>query len=388
MPANVLTGLIPDIYAAIDVVSRELVGVIPATGRNSNGERAAVGENITVPITRANTATDIVPTMTPGAASDRTVDNVSIVINKSRRSSFNVFGEEQRGLNNGPGAQNIQVDEIAQAMRTLVNEVERDCAVEAFIAANRSFGTGGTTPFASDLSELASVRKILDDNGAPKADRHLIIDTTAGVNLRSLTQITDVDRSGDNSILRQGELTQNPLLGFAMRESAGVNLETAGTGTGYVVNLVAGYAVGDTEIAVDTGSGTILAGDTVTFAGDINQYVVASSVGGGTVTQVTIANPGLRQALADNTVMTLSRANSTFTPNIAFSRNSLQLVTRAPAKPDVGDLAIDSMMVTDDRSGLTFEISVYPGDHMARYDVALAWGVKAIKPEHIAQLLG
>lgn len=79
-----------------------------------------------------------------------------------------------------------------------------------------------------------------------------------------------------------------------------------GTGTGYLVNNVGGYAAGTTVIAVNTGTGTVLAGDWVTFAGDSNPYRVASSVGGSTVTSVTIEAPGLAQAVADDAAMTVA----------------------------------------------------------------------------------
>jgi hypothetical protein len=53
-----------------------------------------------------------------------------------------------------------------------------------------------------------------------------------------------------------------------------------------------------------------------------------------------------------------------------------------------GDLAIDSMMLTDPISGLSFEVRVYPGYGKVRYEIRLAWGVKVIKPEHTSILLG
>jgi hypothetical protein len=46
------------------------------------------------------------------------------------------------------------------------------------------------------------------------------------------------------------------------------------------------------------------------------------------------------------------------------------------------------MLMTDPRSGITFEVSMYKEYRQVHFEVALAWGVSAIKPEHMAVLLG
>lgn len=78
---------------------------------------------------------------------------------------------------------------------------------------------------------------------------------------------------------------------------------TPGTGAGYLINNVAGYPAGTTTVAVDVGAGTVLSGDILTFAGVSGQYVVSSSVGGGSVTSITFA-PGLAGSVVDDAAVT------------------------------------------------------------------------------------
>ena len=80
--ANTLTDLIPDLYAALDVVSREQVGFIPAVTMNATDGRAAVGESVRVAVTRAANVVDITPAMVTPEPTDQVVDNVPIIITK------------------------------------------------------------------------------------------------------------------------------------------------------------------------------------------------------------------------------------------------------------------------------------------------------------------
>lgn len=382
MAQNSLTNLIGSLYKSLDVISRELVGAIPCVTLDATVARAAVGQLVTSFNSPQSTASDIVPGMLPPDDGEQTFGNTQLTITKSRRVPFRWNGEQERALdNNGSGSQAIKNSQITQAMRTLVNEMEVDVYNAARIAASRAYGTAGTTPFATGVGDSAQLRKLMDDNGAPGSDRCLIIDTSAGANLRTNTQLTKANEAGTILTLRSGELID--MHGFSIHESAAVRAVTKGTGASYTTNT-AGYAVGATAITLITGTGTVLAGDTITLTGDTNKYVVETGLAAPGV--VTIAAPGLRQAIAASAVAVT--VGNTASASVAFNSSAIILATRAPALPENGDSAVDRMTITDERSGISFEVALYAQYRQMQYEISAAWGVKGIKAPHTVQLLG
>lgn len=379
--ANVLTNLIPDLYQGLDVVSRELAGCITSVARNSSAERAAVGEAVIVPISVPGSATDVAPAMQVPEPADFSTETTAIKITKSRSVSFGLTGEEYRGLENGIGANSILQGNIQQALRTLCNEIEQDCCTEIANNAGAVYGTAGNAPFADNLGDAAEMRKILDDAGAPAGERSLVINTSAGVNLRKLTQLTNAGNAGTTMTLRQGELL--PLFGLSVKESAGVKTVEKGTAAGLTLKVAAKGAK-EVEVKAVT-SGALKVGDIITIAGDTTKYTVTAIPASLAANAKFSVSPALAKATTDGAAVTVAADSAR---NIAFTRSAVQLVTRAPALPGGRDAAVDAMMLTDPRSGLSFEVRVYNGYRKMRMEVACAWGVKNIKPEHTATLLG
>jgi len=377
--ANVLTDLAGDIYTAADIVGRELTGASSSVMRNTSNERASIGDPIRSFFTRQATAISPSPSMTIPEGTDQSVDNKTLTISKDRAVQIPWTGEDMKHVNNGSGFDTIYGDQIRQAMRTISNEIEADVLIEGYQNASRAVGTAGTTPFGSDFDVVAEARQILVDNGTPIDNQiTMVLNTLAGTKLRNLAQLQKVNESGGAELLRQGALLD--LQGIMLKESAGVQAHTQGTGTGNQVNGT--QAAGDTVILADTGQGTIVAGDVVTFAGDTNKYVVTVALSGG---QFEIASPGLRVAPADDAAITVG---GSYTGNIAFHRNAIELVMRAPAVPAGGDTADDEMMVQDPSSGLVFAIRSYKGYRKAMFEVAAVWGQRCWKPDFVATILG
>lgn len=379
--ANTLTNLIPDFYEALDVVSRELTGFVPAVNRNSSAERAALNQNVRVPITPAAVTATNTPGVTAPDTGDQTIDNVSITISKSKHVAVRFNGEETLGLSNAGTFTSIRADRFAQGIRALNNEMEADLWAEIYKNASRAYGTAGTAPFgtANDLTDLAGVRQILEENGMPFTDAQCVLGHAAMANLRGKQSVLfKVNEAGSSDMLRDGMTDR--LQGFAIRASNAIGVHTKGTGTSY--QLSAAGSIGDTTINVDTGSGTLLAGDVVTFAGTSTKYVATAALSGGIFS---IGKPGLRAAEADNDAVTIG---NNYTANVAFARSAAVLATRAPALPEGGDMAIDMAQIVDPLTGIVYEIAHYRQYLQSVYHVRAAWGVKAIKQEHIALLIG
>lgn len=381
--ANTLNSLVPDLYEALDVVSRELTGFIPAVQRDSNIARAALGENVRVPVTNAAVSADNTPGVSAPNTGDTNVDNVEVTISKSKHVPVRWNGEETRGLQNAGTFSTIQADRFYQGMRTLVNEIESDLWLEAYKNASRAVGTPGTTPFgtANDMTDFSNVLRILEENGAPQNDLQLVLGHAAIGNLRGKQSgLFKVNEAGSADMLRNGMTDR--IMNMAIRHSHAVGLHTKGTGASYVTDGAS--AVGANNLVLKTGTGTVLAGDVVSFAADgSNKYVVNTGISA--PDPIVIGKPGLKVAVPDGNALTVG---GNYTPNVAFSRSAIVLATRAPAMPQGGDMADDVMTITDDRTGLSFEVAVYRQFLQTVFHVRLAWGVRAVAGRHIATLIG
>jgi len=387
--SNTLTNLIPTLYLALDTVSRELVGMIPAVTHDASYARAAIGQTIRSFVAPAATAFTIVPDQIRTDSGEQTIGNQLLTIANSRACPVRWQGEESSQMNQpgGPGVKAIMVDQFAQAMRTLVNEIEADLA-GLYVNASRAIIPDATTLFSATLDDAANALKILKDNGAPTSDLQMVLSTTEGAALRSLTTLNAVDSSGDTNLLRQGILGN--IFGFNIRESAQIITPAVGTEDSATMHATTDYAKGTETMALAAaGTGTVVAGDLVTIAATgmtttqyINKTLIADVSGGAFV----INKPGLIAAITDDAAAIAVRAAGT--RNLAFAKSAIVLGTRLPALPEGGDSAVDRTIITDPKSGLSFDVAHYKEYHQAAFEISIAWGVKAIKEEHIAILAG
>ncbi len=380
-----LTGFTELIYQARDIVAAEPCAFIDSVLVNSGSEGVSLQGTVQSFRTAQPTLnTSYTPAMTLPDGDDQTITVETMTIGQVANVKIPFKGEVWKQIENTAGREAVKNDMFAQAFRKIRNAVEAHCGTVIYKGASRGAGTAGTTPFASTHNTINDVRKILVDNGCPVEDGmvSLVINTAAGVNLRNLTNLYKVNEAGDSSLLRRGALLD--ISGIAIKESAGIASHTKGTGTSYQTNS-ASLVTGNTSIATDTGSGTLIAGDIVTFAsgaGSGNNYVVGTTLSGGSFS---LNQPGLLGALPDNNAITIG---NDYTANVAFHKSAVELVMRPPAMPDGGDAAADRMTLSDDKTGLVFEVALYGGYGMNVIDITMFYQAKVWKPEFVATLRG
>ena len=365
---NTLTGLIPTIYTALNIVSRELIGFIPNVSVDAKASGAAIGQTVTAHVSPVAQLEDIVAGQQAPNTGDQVLGTIPVTITKSKAAPIKWNGEEQLALSENGQYNTILADQFAQGFRALANSVEADLA-GLYLQAAQASGTAGTAPFGTkdDHSDWANANKVLDDVGAPQGDRVMILGSTAAAKVEGIQSgLFHVNEAGDaGAMLRNRQMRQ--IHGFTMGKSAGIANHSKGTGAGYLIN--GAVAEGATTINVDTGTGTIVAGDVLSFNGVEGNFVVKTALAGGVIEM-----GGPLPAIPDDTAITVS---NDFAANMYFHRNSLLLASRAPAMPSGGDSADDVMTVVDPVSGISFQVAMYRQYRQVKYEIGLAWGVAA-----------
>lgn len=375
--ANVFTALQPILFSAARVVGRELTGFSAAVDRNFNDKNVALGDTVKVPVVPALTSSTTTTSNVFPTGADRTLISRDLTLNQASQVTWHTTAEQERSLGNGGNADDVFGQTVEQGIRTLTNEIEAYLGVTADLAATRARGIAGTDPFASNLNMTANMKKVLDDLGAPQIDRSIVTTTTSGASIRN--QITAGMLLGSDAQVggvRAGEILN--LNGFSIKESAGIATHTAGTGTGYLVD--GALVAGNTAVTVDTGSGTILAGDAIGFAGSTDYYGVKTALSG---SDLVIQDPGLAAAVADDDAIAVV---GTHTASMALQRSALVSVVRPALQPIGG--GVEQMTITDSQTGWSFLLLRVVQDGQVSYFMRVVYDAFAPNPEFLAKIIG
>lgn len=374
--ANTLTPIIPKILGRAMMALRQTAWMPRLVNSDYSVDAAKKGSTIDIQIPSALAATDVSPSpiLTP---SDSTPTTVQIPLNNWKRVAFNLSDKDLKEINANEGFIPMQMSEAMKALGNAVNTT----IFEAYKSVYGYAGTAGTTPFASNYDVALDVRKILAEQLCPKGDRRFVVDNTAEVNLLKLAPFRDASQSADARVIAEGEIGRK--LGFDWFADDGVPLHTAGTGSGYLVNNGAGLAVGAKSAIVDTGTGTLVVGDIITFAGHTQTYVITQAYAGGAGT--INFEPGLVATVADNAAITKVASHRV---NLAFHRDAIAFANRSMMS-ELDSMSPNPMWtVQDPKTGLVFRAELIRQAKQWAWDFDILYGAGIARRELACRLAG
>jgi len=370
---NVLTAVIDKLLAAGLVALRQQAVMPRLVNRGYETMAGRKGTTIDIPIPSAITAIQVAPANVPPANTDSAPTSVSIPMSQWYEAPFYLTDKEFMEVVEG-----FVPMQATEAIKSLANQVDIDLLTQAnkFVG---FAGTAGTTPFATDLTAYLQARKALNAQLAPMDNRAVVLNVDAEANAIGLRAFQDAAFRGDTGGIINGQIGYK--LGATWVMDQNVRSFTPGTASG-ATTTAAGFAIGTTSIvAAAAGSGTLLVGDVIKFAGDSNTYNVttglASAAAGGTF----VIYPGLKQAIpASATAITVQGSGSARVQNLVFHRDALALASRPLETQDPFGLG-NFQSAVDSVSGLVLRLEVTRQHKQTRLSYDILWGSQCIRPE-------
>lgn len=376
--ANTLTPLVPFVVASFQRVLRQTGAFLGAINTDLDVTPVGKGQTIQLPESAAGSTYTVTPGATPPALVDKTITAPTLALNQYKGERFHITGEDWRKM--GMRGTDFRMGQIDAAIAALIHEAS--AYVTALVADSGAYaiGTAGTKPFASNDNVIQDLAFFLDTQLAPVDGRSLILEPRAYRNLFNLDDYKHRNLQPAGTDFASGVIKDADGLAIGWDQSI---TSQSGKGTedgNYVTNGAA--SEGDTSIAVDTGTGTILAGAAISFAGGDYKYIVASDYAGG-AGNITIQD-GLLEDVADGVGLTVEAG----VRNIALHRDAVHMGIRPPAEVDGGDLADEVAIVTDPVTGLSMRLASYPGYHARQYEVSVLYDAVVNRPDLVEHLLG
>ncbi len=378
MSANDLTNILPKILARSLSVLRERCMMPQLVNLDYSDEAAEKGDTIDVPVSTAVATRDVAPAEVPPAVVGATPTKVQISLNNWRQSDpFALTDNDLLKVDKDSAFLPMQVGEAVRGLANYINST-----VHAEYKGIYGFtGTAGATPFASAVTDATNARKILNQQLCPLNNRRAVINFDCEANMLALSAFSSLQEIGESGPRIEGQIGRK--YGIDWYADDAVVTHTAGSGSAYVTNGT--QALGATSIVLQTGSGTVLVGDIVTFAGHSQTYVVTTGIAApGTI----VINPPLKVAVTTGVLMT---SKASHVVNIAMHREAFALAMR-PVLDSTAGLPMGGTMdvatFTDPISGLSLRLERKREHKQTAWEFDALWGTKLVRPALATRIAG
>lgn len=287
--ANESLMILEENMVAANLVHRDFEPIIAKYGDVVNTrkpsalafKRKAVSDNVTV--------------------QDAILTNVPVPLDQLAHVSILIRdGEESKSF------KNLAEEFIRPAMSGMAGGIDRVVLGQYPQFIRNVAGSLGQISSTNVKGYMLDTRKVMNINKATDGDRNLIWTPNAETEALKLDLFTQANTVGDDGTALRKALLGNKLNFYNYMAQ---NMGSVATGNTevhtYLINNASGYAKGTTTFAVDTGAVALGNNSFCVVDGDYTPLRIVSTVGGSTVTSITVAAPGLNKAVVNNAVVTV-----------------------------------------------------------------------------------
>lgn len=241
-------------------------------------------------------------------------------------------------------------------------------------------GTAGET--VDSLSDLAAVRKELNDKRVPMSGRTLVLDTEADAALISLPALVNAEKSGDTAALRQGSLGR--VYGMDLYTTQAVPKHETGITAFTGVTLDGDTDEGGNELSLEGTSltGKLVKGDILKIGSDFYAVTEDSAAAADNAIASVKVTPSLK-AYDDGDSVTLIGDHSA---NLAFHPMAFAFVTRPLLNPD--GQGVESYVTSFNGISLRVTKGYDQKYKKSTYSMDVLYGFKTVYPELAVRVLG
>jgi hypothetical protein len=378
--SNTLTAVLDRILAGALPVLRENCVMPRLINTTFSAVAGAQGSTLEISVPAAASASAVAPANIPPDITGIVPTVKTMTLDKWYESGFFVTDKDAMDIRAG-----VLPAQAGSCVKALANQVNTDL-LALYKEVYGFVGVPATTPFSTGLDEVAQARKVLSTQLCPLGERRGVLDPTAEANFILVPSVLNANQRGDDQAIVEGRISR--ILGIDWYTDQAVPTHTAGTASGATTDS-AGYLAGVKTITLaSAGTGSIVVGDIITFAGHSQTYTVtsgdASVAGGGTVS----FEPGLAVALAASPIAITVKA--THVVNLVFAREAFGFANRPFSGGELmpGVERVGSSYMQDPVSGLFLRVEHTREHRRDKLNFDVLYGVKTFRPEYAARIAG
>lgn len=377
--ANVLTAITPKLLAMGLLALREAAFMPQIVNRGYETTAGQKGSTIDVAIPAAITAQDVTPSNTPPSIASITPTSVPITLDQWKDASFNLTDKDILEID--MGIMPMQASEAIKALANVVNVY--------ILSMYKKFygyvGSAGTTPFASNTTDVTNARKALFKQLCPMRDLRMVIDPDAEANALNLEAFQSATWSNTDRTIKEALIERR--LGFNWFPHQLMPTHTKGTATSITTETSTAAGASAVTLRVASGTGTLVEGDIITFAGHTQTYVVTSGktlTTGGVSTPIA---PNLAVAVDGTSVAVAVTLKSSHVNNLAIHRDAIAFASRPFENVQAG-LGVITESAVDTESGLTLRLEITREHKQTKFSYDILYGAGVVRRELGCRIAG